>query len=308
MQVKMMEESLKAFLNHLAVERGASPNTVAAYRNDLSQFLDHATNTQGDGHKAAPWSQADPTFLSAYLVSLYERGYSTTTVARKIASLKSFFGYLVEEGEVANDPTENLASPRLGRSLPKALSVDDVQRLLQQPLKAASHERLRDAAMLELLYASGLRVSEMIHLNVRDVNLDEHYVRCLGKGSKERIVPLYQQAIDAVQAYLARARPRLLGPQKNSEMALFVNRRGQRLTRQGFWLILKGYAQKAGINGAVTPHTLRHSFATHLLAGGASLRNVQELLGHASISTTQVYTHLTSDRIRAEYDRAHPRA
>lgn len=304
-----MEESFRTFLNYLTVEKGSSPNTVAAYRNDLAQLLEYATSVRADGHRLKEWSQVGQQFLSDYVVSLYERGYSNTTVARKIASVKSFFNFLVEEGEVTQNPTENLSSPRVGRSLPKALSIEEVQRLLEEPLKAAgTPEGMRDTAMLELLYASGLRVSELTNLDVRDVNTAERYVRCLGKGSKERVVPLHRKAVDAVRTYVREARPRLLGPHKTGETALFVNRRGERLTRQGLWLILKGYARQAGITGTITPHTLRHSFATHLLAGGASLRNVQELLGHASISTTQVYTHLTGDHIREEYDHAHPRA
>ncbi len=303
-----MQESYRTFLNHLTVEKGSSSNTVAAYRNDLAQLVEYATSVQRDGGRLSQWSQVDQRFLSEYIVSLYERGYSNTTVARKIASVKSFFNFLVEEGEVAKNPTEHVSSPRVGRNLPKAISVEEVQRLLDEPLKAPTPEGIRDMAMLELLYASGLRVSELTNLDVRDVSIAERYVRCLGKGSKERIVPLYRQAVDAVRNYVQGARPRLLGPRKTGETALFVNRRGERLTRQGFWLILKGYARQAGIAKTITPHTLRHSFATHLLAGGASLRNVQELLGHASISTTQVYTHLTSDHIREEYDHAHPRA
>ena len=303
-----MEESLKAFLDHLTVEKGASPNTVAAYRNDLTQLVDHVGGARGDGRQATDWSRIDSNALSNYVVSLHDRGYSATTVARKVASIKSFFGYLAEEGQVSKDPTEKLSSPRVGRALPKFLSIQEVQRLLDEPGRVLTPEGVRDGAMLELLYASGLRVSEMVNLNLRDVNLAEGYVRCLGKGSKERVVPLHRKAVTAVRTYVQEARASLLQPSQDGESALFLNHRGERLTRQGFWLILKGYARKAGIARAITPHTLRHSFATHLLAGGASLRNVQELLGHASIATTQVYTHLTSDRIRQEYDRAHPRA
>ena len=303
-----MKESLTAFLNHLAVEKGASPNTVAAYSNDLTQLVEHVTSDGRDGHRISGWGQVDQRFLSDYVVKLHERGYSATTVARKIASVKSFFRFLMDEGEVTQDPKEHLSSPRVGRTLPKPISVEEVERLLQEPLKSRTPDGMRDAAMLELLYASGLRVSELVSLNLRDVNLDEQYVRCLGKGSKERIVPLHRKAVASVRTYVQEAWPKLRRPQREGETALFVNRRGQRLTRQGFWLILKGHARQAGITNPITPHTLRHSFATHLLAGGASLRNVQELLGHASISTTQVYTHLTRDHIREEYDRAHPRA
>jgi len=303
-----MEESLRTFLNHLAVEKGSSPNTIAAYQNDLKQLVEYATSTSRDGHQLSHWSQVDHRFLSDYVVSLYERDYSDTTLARKVASVKSFFNFLMEEGLVSQDATEHLSLPRVGRRLPKALSVEEVQLLLEEPLKARTPEGMRDAAMLELLYASGLRVSEMTNLNVRDVNIAEQYVRCMGKGSKERVVPLHRKAADTVHTYVQEARPKLLAPRNRGGTALFVNHRGNRLTRQGVWLILKGYARQAGISSAITPHTLRHSFATHLLEGGASLRNVQELLGHASISTTQVYTHLTGDHIRQEYDRAHPRA
>ncbi|MEK7777877.1 MAG: site-specific tyrosine recombinase XerD [Chloroflexota bacterium] len=304
----MLEESPRAFLSHLTVEKGASPHTVAAYRNDLTQLTEYVAVAHGDGHRASDWAQVDLKLLGNYVAGLYERGYSATTVARKVASIKSFFGYLAEEGQISDDPTEHLSSPRIGRSLPKLLSVEEVQRLLEEPGRVTTPDGVRDMAMLELLYASGLRVSEMMNLNLRDVNLAEGYVRCLGKGSKERVVPLHRKAVAAVRAWVQQARPKLLQPGQKEEPAMFLNRRGERLTRQGFWLILKGYARKAGINSTITPHTLRHSFATHLLAGGASLRNVQELLGHASIATTQVYTHLTTDRIRQEYERAHPRA
>ncbi|MDO8751629.1 MAG: site-specific tyrosine recombinase XerD [Dehalococcoidia bacterium] len=304
----MLEESPRAFLSHLTVEKGASPHTVAAYRNDLTQLTEYVAGAHGDGHRASDWAQVDLKLLGNYVAGLYERGYSATTVARKVASIKSFFGYLAEEGQISDDPTEQLSSPRIGRSLPKLLSVEEVQRLLEEPGRVTTPDGVRDMAMLELLYASGLRVSEMMNLNLRDVNLAEGYVRCLGKGSKERVVPLHRKAVAAVRTWVQQARPKLLQPGQKEEPAMFLNRRGERLTRQGFWLILKGYARKAGLNSSITPHTLRHSFATHLLAGGASLRNVQELLGHASIATTQVYTHLTTDRIRQEYERAHPRA
>ncbi len=306
----VMQENLKAFLNHLAVEKGASPNTVAAYRNDLTQLQSYAADARQNGQHLASWNQVDQRFLSEYIAGLRGRGYSPTTVARKVASVKAFFNFLAEEGDVPKNPAEEVSSPRVGRSLPKPLTVQEVQRLLEEPLKVRTSEGVRDAAMLELLYASGLRVSEMVNLNTRDVNLAEQYVRCMGKGSKERVVPLHRKAVAAVQNYLRDVRPKLLASRKyaDEELALFVNHRGDRLTRQGFWLILKGYAHRAGITSHITPHTLRHSFATHLLAGGASLRNVQELLGHASIATTQVYTHLTEDRVRQEYQRAHPRA
>ncbi|MBI4311092.1 MAG: site-specific tyrosine recombinase XerD [Chloroflexi bacterium] len=302
-----VQENLDRFLDHLAVERGASPHTIAAYRNDLAQLREFAAHSRIADKPLDDWSKVTPGFLASYVVNLHDRGYSNTTVARKIASAKAFFNFLAQEGELSGDPTDEISSPRIGRSLPKALTIEEVDLLLAEPYRSSTPEALRDAAMLELLYASGLRVSEMADLEVRDVNLKEHYVRCIGKGSKERVVPIYPKAVQAIAAYVRHGRPKLLHPHQR-ESALFLNHRGERLTRQGFWLILKGHAAAAGIEKSITPHMLRHSFATHLLAGGASLRNVQELLGHASISTTQVYTHLTDELVRRQYEEAHPRA
>ncbi len=297
-----MVEDVERFLNYMAVERGVSGNTLAAYRNDLGQLVEFFDSRDGDG---AQWALVDPDAIAAYALALHERGYSDRTRARKLASARSLFGFLVEEGVLDQDPTENLSSPRLGRSLPKALSIEEVDRLLEVAI-GDSPEAMRDRAMLELLYASGMRVSELIAIDRDDLDLEQGFVRCFGKGSKERIVPVHPEAAEAVRDYLREGLPMLAG--KRSGKAVFVSRKGTRLTRQGFWLILKGLAARAGIRGNVTPHTLRHSFATHLLRGGAPLRHVQELLGHASITTTQVYTHLTSDHVRAEYEKAHPRA
>jgi len=239
--------------------------------------------------------------------TLKERSYAPATVARKVAAVKSFFNFLVSEGTLEKNPAEGLAGPKVGKSLPRAISVEEVEKLLEQPAKSNTLEAKRDKAMMELLYATGMRVTEMVSLNVRDVNLRAGFVRCLGKGSKERIIPIHSKAVRAVRSYLDESRTRLLGAA--GEPALFLNRRGQRLTRQGFWLILKGYAKKAEIEAEITPHVLRHSIATHLLhSGKMNLRELQELLGHANISTTQVYTHLTTERLRQVYDSAHPRA
>jgi integrase/recombinase XerD len=303
-----METSLQAFLDHLTVEKGASLNTVAAYRNDLSQMLGYFTEPTLNVTKITEWSSVTKEFLRDHITSLHDRGYSSTTVARKIASIKAFFNFLVEEDEIVQNPSEQIFPPKIGRSLPKALSESDVERLLDAPSQSNTPEAIRDAAMLETLYAAGLRVSELINLSERDVNFTDGWVRCLGKGAKERIVPLHQIAVRKLIRYIEEARPKLLGSTKEREKTLFVNRRGERFSRQGFWLILKDYAKSASLPTSVTPHMLRHSFATHLLNHGASLRYVQELLGHTSISTTQVYTHLTSDRIREEYEQAHPRA
>ena len=220
--------------------------------------------------------------------------------------MKSFFAFLMDEGIVVKNPTEELRAPRIGRTLPKALSEEEVERLLRAPAQLQTPEGERDRAMLELLYATGMRVSELVSLDLDDVNLEQSFVRCRGKGDKERMLPFHEEAGDTLQEYMDDARITLQGSRKGS--ALFLNRWGQRLTRQGFWLILKEHAANAGITTPVTPHTIRHSYATHMLRGGASLRQVQEFLGHASISTTQVYTHLTDDHLRDEYERTHPRA
>ena len=251
------------------------------------------------------WRSVGAQDVTAYVLHLRGKEYSDTTLARKVASTRSFFGFLFHEGVIDEDPTDKMSAPKVGRSLPKALSVEEVDALLDGPADP-SPEAMRDRAMLEVLYASGIRVSELVSLDTDDVDLEQGYVRCFGKGSKERLVPIHRGAAEALGAYAEHGRPQLYS--KRSERALFLNRRGARLTRQGFWTILKGAAARAGITTSITPHTLRHSFATHLLRGGAPLRHVQELLGHSSITTTQVYTHLTSEHVRAEYQKSHPRA
>ena len=301
-----MKENVENFLGYLEVEKGASPNTISAYRNDLYQMLDFLENRVSRNDRRNGWLEVDGTLLSDYVLNLQERGYSETTRARKIASIKSLLKFLVKEELVAGKSIELLASPRIGRSLPKALSPEEMDSLLAETAKGDTQESKRDRAMIELLYATGMRVSEMVSLNIGDVNLREGYVRCFGKGSKERMLPMHDSAIEALKSYLNSIRPIMQA--SPGEKALFLNHRGERLTRQGFWLILKAYAKQAGIRTKITPHTIRHSFATHLLRGGAPLRHVQELLGHASITTTQVYTHLASEHMREEYKKAHPRA
>ncbi len=301
-----MRDRVEAFLNYMTVERGVSSNTQAAYRSDLKQFLDFLDEDRFQGAPVEDWRQVDEAAVAAYAERLIELEYSDTTRARKVASLKSLFSFLDDEGAIEADPTENVSTPRVGRSLPETLAVEDVSRLLEEASGKDSPEAKRDLSMLELLYASGMRVSEMVSLDTDDVDVDELSVRCFGKGGKERVIPIHWRAANSVAEYVEETRPVL--ESERSGRALFLNRRGDRLTRQGFWLILKGYARRAGITAKITPHSLRHSFATHLLQGGAPLRHVQELLGHASISTTQVYTHLTSEHVREEYDMAHPRA
>ena len=308
-----MDRTVSSFLQHLLVEKGFSQNTCSAYRNDLSQFLEFLQQrglgrANGSGNGAFDWTAVDIETLNHYITDLKERkGYRNATAARKVASVKSFFGFMAENGIINEDPTESLGTPKVGRSLPKYLTEEEVGKLLDEGYKPGTNEGQRDAVMMELLYATGLRVGELVSLNTGDVNTEESYVRCLGKGSKERIVHLYPKALQELRNYMRHSRAVLLGKRKD-EQALFVNHRGERLTRQWVWSVLKTYAQAAGIQSSITPHTLRHSFATHLLQNGASLRHVQELLGHSSISTTQVYTHLTSPYVREEYERSHPRA
>ena len=311
-----MKDLVDSFLNHLVVEKGFSTNTLDAYRNDLHQFVNFV-QTRPSASKDG-WGQVDLDTLTSYVSDLRGRkSYRDTTTARKVAALKSFFNFLVEEEVVDHDPTELLTAPRVGRSLPKYLTEEQVERLLNEAAKEQSPEGKRDYAMLELLYATGLRVSELVSLNVEDVNLSDGYVRCLGKGSKERISYMYPRAVQAVKTYIQDARRLLLsrngstdrsgGVGPKEQKAVFINQRGDRLTRQWVWTVLRSCAKRASLNVPSTPHILRHSFATHMLRGGASLRHVQELLGHSSITTTQVYTHLTTDHVRKEFDRSHPR-
>lgn len=302
-----MEEEIGHFLNFLSVEKGASSNTIAAYKNDLQQFRSYVLGLSTNGDRPL-WFEVDRDALLDFILELRRRRYADATVARKVAAVKSFFAFLQAEGILRKNPAEAVNSPRVGKSLPKPLSVREIDELLEQPARRSSPEARRDRAMLETLYATGMRVTELVSLDLKDLHLGRPaaYLRCTGKGAKERTLPLHDQALQALQAYVEDGRPHLVRDSRVT--ALFVNRRGERLTRQGFWLILKGYARQAGITTPVTPHTLRHSFATHMLTGGAPLRNVQELLGHANMSTTQVYTKLTDNYVRQVYESAHPRA
>jgi len=303
-----MDDHIGHFLNFMSVEKGASGNTISAYRNDLQQFDTYITSVAGNG-KTRDWEHLERDMVVNYVLDLRQKKYAEASVARKVAAMKSFFQYLQAEGTIRRNPTESLESPRVGKTLPKPLSVREVDELLEQPSKRSTPEGKRDRAMLQLLYATGMRVTELVSLDVDSLmGIDgiKPSVRCLGKGSKERTIPILREAATAVIDYLNDGRPALV--KNRVESALFCNRRGERLTRQGFWLILKQYAKEANIASSVTPHTLRHSFATHMLTGGMSLRHVQELLGHANISTTQVYTQITNEHVRQVYERAHPRA
>jgi integrase/recombinase XerD len=302
-----MREPIDSFLNYLAVEKGYSEHTIAAYRNDLNGLADFADAEASKQGTSPSWANFNRQIMLGYLLNLKERGYVATTIARKVAAARSFFGFLVAEGITKTDPTENMSSPSVGKALPKPIPINQVRLLLEQPAKLSTAEAKRDRTMLELLYASGMRISEMVALNLGDVNTEgDYYVRCFGKGRKERIIPLYEQIALTIKEYIEETRPQLAHNKK--EEALFLNARGERLTRQGFWQKLKEYAKSAGLDTKISPHTLRHSFATHMLGGGADLRSVQELLGHANISTTQVYTHLTTEHVRRTYDKSHPRA
>lgn len=297
-----MEAQVQEFLRHIEVEAGYSVHTLNAYRNDLGQF----TRWLGETTDRERWADVGKSDIVSYVLYLKEREYSSATVARKVAATKSFFHFLVADGILREDPTATMETPRVKKRLPRAMSQDDIVRLLGAPRQAQGPKALRDAALLETLYATGMRVSEVVSLDTSDLDMASATVRCFGKGSKERIIPMYPRAVESLELYVTDGRLAYL--KDREEKALFLNPRGTRLTRQGLWLIIKSYVERAGIESEVTPHTLRHSFATHLLDGGANLREVQQLLGHSNVSTTQIYTHVSGERLRDTYDGAHPRA
>ncbi len=296
------EHLLLDFLAYLEFERGLSRNTLEAYRSDLLQFGRFLDERKGTATEARGADISD--FLTA-LPGCDGRSASPATVHRKSACLRSFYRHLRREGVIDSDPTAAVTAPRRGRRLPQVLSRGEVNRLLEQP-KGTAPAALRDRALLELMYACGLRASEAIGLEVADVDLEAQVLRARGKGSKERVVPVGRTAAEAVRHYLERGRAALVG--ERLETHLFVNFRGGMLTRQGLYKIVRRHAVSAGLGDKMSPHTLRHTFATHLLAGGCDLRSVQEMLGHADVATTQLYTHLSSERLKDVYFRAHPRA
>jgi integrase/recombinase XerD len=284
-----MREEIQQFLDYIAEEKGYSQNTLAAYRNDLSQFVEFVEGRVGG------WDQVTRDTIIDYIMKMKaEQEYASSTVARKVAAIKSFFHYLLERGKLQDDPTATLDSPKVRKRLPKAISVEDMERLLNEPAQDDSAKSLRDRALLEILYATGLRVTELVSLDVDDVNLASGTVRVVRpKDNRERIVPMHKRAIEPLRGYLERGRIQLL--RDPEERALFLNHRGHRLTRQGLWLIVKHYVREVGIVEEVTPHTLRHTFAAHLLDSKAELEYVQQILGHANISTTQVYTQIAGE-------------
>jgi integrase/recombinase XerD len=295
-----MKSIIKQYMDYISVERGLAYNTLQSYQSDLLFFEEFCRQKGYD-----PLGESARTAVMAYLISLKLEGMEPATSSRRLAALKSFYKYCLGEGIALRDPTENIKSGKRSLKLPGVLSVAEVDVLLNQP-RRDTPAGLRDRAMLEIIYACGIRVSELTGLNVGDVNIEQQYILCLGKGAKERIVPMGRIASGYLQDYLAGARGRLIKGKPTP--ALFINRLGSRLTRQGFWKIIKGYARRSGISKEITPHTMRHSFATHLLENGADLRSVQELLGHADITTTQIYTHLTKSRLKEVYRQSHPRA
>ncbi len=291
-----MNERIDAFLAYLSGERGLSGNTISAYRNDLTQFGEFLrTEAVREGKGSFPLGTVDRERLAGFFLSLRERGYAPATVARKVAALKSFFHYLRRLGEVAADPTDGLGAPEVKKVLPRAISAAAVDALVDQAQRKDSPEGFRDTAMLRTLYATGMRVSELVMLNTTDVNLADGTVRVVGRGGRERTLPLDPVTVSIVRSYTLRAWPFLVH-RNPSQPALFLNHRGQRLTRQGFWLIMKALVKESGLPIEVTPHTLRHSFATHKVGGGLALEQLRQLLGHASISTTQIYAQVVSSQ------------
>ena len=285
------------FINHLRVERGLAKNTIESYSRDLVRFFDFL---ERGSVSPASASQAD---LMNYVSSLAGR-LSVRSIARNLSALKMFYRFLVSERKIETNPARLLSAPKLPRRLPGVLSSEEVGRLLSQPDPKTGRGK-RDKAMLELLYATGLRVSELVNLKISNVNMEAGYVRTVGKGSKERMVPMGAQAMDALKVYLAQGRPGFL--KQRSSSYLFLNSRGKPLTRQGFWKTIKRLGLAAGIRKELSPHSLRHSFASHLLEHGADLRSVQIMLGHADISTTQIYTHVTRERLKQIHEKHHPR-
>jgi integrase/recombinase XerD len=298
-----MHALVASFMNYIKVEKGLAANTLSAYEHDLRKFEEFA------GKRRLSLEALGRDQVVDFLGDLYRRGLDSRTVARNQVSLRNFFRFAVAEGVLSADPTLNMESPKARRTLPTYLRMEDVDRLLNQP-DPATPQGLRDRAILEVLYSTGLRVSELVNLKVSDMDMRMGCLRCIGKGDKERLVPVGRRALAAVQAYLGKSRPLLLGkrPAGNAVPWLFINRFGNRLSRIAIWRLLTAYGRRAGIRARLSPHKLRHSFATHLLERGADLRSVQLMLGHADISTTQIYTHVMQERLKQVYKAHHPRA
>ncbi len=298
-----MESMIRAFLNYLKVEKGLAENTIAAYNRDLAKFAAFA-DKRG---RALTDIQRD--LVVDFLASLYRQKLDSRSVARNLVALRNFFRFALSEGVIQTDPTLNLESPKVRRTLPGFLRLEEIDKLLEQP-DLRRPLGVRDKAMLELLYSTGLRVTELVNLRVGDLEMRMGCLRCIGKGDKERLVPVGRKALAAVEQYLSEVRPQLLRARRQAPAVpfLFINRLGGKLSRVGVWKILVNYGRRAGLRARLTPHKLRHSFATHLLERGADLRSVQLMLGHADISTTQIYTHVIEERLKQIYKAHHPRA
>ena len=294
-----MTDYISQYGSYLAEEKHSSANTISSYLRDVNQFNDYLRAEQGCAiHKAKPET------VKAYMKWMQARGKSPSSVTRFLASIKSFYNYLLSVGAVKINPAKGLTAEKVEKKYPEILTSREVELFLEQP-QCVDAKGFRDHAMLELLYATGIRVSELIALNLSDLNLAAGFIRCASKG-RERIIPMYHTAVKALQDYVRDIRPRIIAD--SGEEALFVNMSGERMSRQGFWKIIKYYQEKAGIQKDITPHTLRHSFAVHLLENGADLRAIQEMLGHADISSTQIYTHVVKNQLKDVYQKAHPRA
>ena len=294
-----MNTYIEDYTSFMTDVRHKSANTVESYKRDITQYMLFLDETG-----VADASAATKTTVLSYMLYLQKKGKASSTISRTLASLRSFYVYMQRSGAVINNPTSNLEAPHVEKKMPQILTGSEVERLLEQP-SAVDNKGMRDKAMLELLYATGIRVSELISLDLSDVNVAMSFIRCRG-GKKERIIPMGVTAKDALAVYLKEARPYMI--KEENEEALFVNMSGQRLSRQGFWKLIKYYRNEAGIQAEITPHTLRHSFATAMLNNGAGLENVQKLLGHESVATTEIYTHTTFEQLKKAYENAHPRA
>ncbi|MBG9690910.1 site-specific tyrosine recombinase XerD [Lysinibacillus sp. fkY74-1] len=294
--------AVEDYIHFIQVERQLSVNTLASYRRDLESYVNFLQNAEG----MANFNHIERTTILRHLEQLRVQGKTSRTIARHISSIRSFHQFLLREKRAESDPTVHLEMPTIEQKLPNILSIEEIEALLTAPNRSKP-QGIRDLAMLELLYGSGMRISELIALDLADIHLTMGFVRVFGKGGKERIIPLGKSALSAISTYLNNARGQLQGKYPKTD-AFFINQRGKRLTRQGCWKLMKEHALKAGIQHELTPHTLRHSFATHLVENGADLRAVQEMLGHADISTTQIYTHISKTRLSEVYKQFHPRA
>ncbi len=294
-----MKKLLEEFLNHLSVERGLAENTISAYRRDLNNYLQYL-----EKNKIGSFAEVKRNNITNFMLSLKDRGLNSNSIARALVAIKMLHRFLANENYLKDNVTAVLNLPKLWKKLPEVLSQQEVDKLLRSP-NLRAWIGIRDKAALELMYATGLRVSEIANLNLNDLNLDMGFVKCIGKGQKERIIPLGAYASGALARYINKVRPGLVG--QKQEVGLFLSRLGKKISRQTFWKSIKIYARRAGIKKEIAPHTLRHSFATHLLERGADLRTVQEMLGHSDISTTQLYTHINKERLKQIHHRFHPR-